>query len=33
MIMLAQKVGFKIDVQMADGVVEMLLPLATDTPA
>ncbi|MGF1873074.1 bifunctional acetate--CoA ligase family protein/GNAT family N-acetyltransferase [Photobacterium indicum] len=33
MIMLAQKVGFEIDVQMADGVVEMLLPLASKTPA
>jgi len=27
MIMLAQKVGFEIDIQMEDGVVEMLLPL------
>lgn len=27
MIMLAQKVGFKIDIQMQDGVVDMLLPL------
>lgn len=27
MIMLAQKVGFQIDIQMEDGVVEMLLPL------
>ncbi|WP_036826044.1 bifunctional acetate--CoA ligase family protein/GNAT family N-acetyltransferase, partial [Photobacterium sanctipauli] len=27
MVMLAQKVGFEIDVQMEDGVVEMLLPL------
>ncbi|WP_273860575.1 bifunctional acetate--CoA ligase family protein/GNAT family N-acetyltransferase [Photobacterium sp. GSS17] len=27
MIMLAQKVGFEIDVQMEDGIVEMLLPL------
>ncbi|MCW8329418.1 bifunctional acetate--CoA ligase family protein/GNAT family N-acetyltransferase [Photobacterium sp. SDRW27] len=27
MIMLAQKVGFEIDIQMEDGIVEMLLPL------
>lgn len=27
MITLAQKMGFEIDVQIADGVVDMLLPL------
>ncbi len=30
MITLAQKCGFSIDVQMADGIVDMQLPLLTD---
>ena len=30
MIMLAQKVGFEIDIQMEDGIVEMLLPLPSE---
>ncbi|MFC1503368.1 GNAT family N-acetyltransferase [Pseudomonadota bacterium] len=30
MIMLAQKVGFQIDIQMEDGIVEMLLPLNSE---
>ncbi|OAN11566.1 protein acetyltransferase [Photobacterium jeanii] len=31
MIMLAQKVGFHVDIQMEDGIVEMMLPLQNDT--